>query len=120
MENIFGLDRSEFPLYLAEMGILMKMLPIIIHKKYNNPIDKQLKLFVTEDSVSEFIDDFRAPADSDVGLNRSQLRLNFDYKGFMRDTDNLEEMKESMTVTKNGVPRKRFDYVIGKSSVYFL
>ncbi len=28
--NIFGLDVEEFPLYLAEMNILMRMLPLIM------------------------------------------------------------------------------------------
>jgi type I restriction-modification system DNA methylase subunit len=55
VDNVFGLDIAEFPLYLAEMGILMKMLPIIVAEKYNNPVDKKLKLFMTDDSVAEFI-----------------------------------------------------------------
>ncbi|MDD5458812.1 MAG: N-6 DNA methylase [Phycisphaerae bacterium] len=55
-ENIFGLDIEEFPLYLAEMGILMKMLPLIVNEKYNNPMDKKIKLFKTDDSISEFVD----------------------------------------------------------------
>ncbi|GAH42321.1 unnamed protein product, partial [marine sediment metagenome] len=35
--NIFGIDIEEFPLYLAEMNIIMRMLPLIITEKYNNP-----------------------------------------------------------------------------------
>ncbi len=55
-KNVFGLDIEEFPLYLAEMSILMRLLPIIIHQKYNNPIDKKIKVFKTRDSISEFMD----------------------------------------------------------------
>ena len=32
-KNIFGLDIAEFPLYLAEMNILMRILPLIINEK---------------------------------------------------------------------------------------
>jgi len=39
--NIFGLDIEEFPLYLAEMNTLMRMLPLIITEKYNNPVSLQ-------------------------------------------------------------------------------
>jgi len=55
-DNIFGLDIEEFPLYLAEMSIIMRMLPLIINERYNNPIDKKIKVFKTRDSVSEFLD----------------------------------------------------------------
>src|SRR3989344_3361594 len=53
--NVFGLDIEEFPLYLAEMNILMRMLPLIINEKYNNPVDKKIKVFLTKDSIAEFI-----------------------------------------------------------------
>ena len=36
-KNIFGLDIAEFPLYLAEMNILMRMLPLIVNDSYENP-----------------------------------------------------------------------------------
>ena len=52
LTNVFGLDIAEFPLYLAEMSILMRMLPLILTEKYNNPVDKKLRLYVTEDSLS--------------------------------------------------------------------
>lgn len=42
-ENVFGLDIDEFPLYLAEMSILMRMLPYILGEKHNNSMDKKLK-----------------------------------------------------------------------------
>jgi len=42
-ENIFGLDIAEFPLYLAEMNILMRLLPLVVNQKYNNPIDQKIK-----------------------------------------------------------------------------
>ena len=33
------------------MSILMRMLPLILTEKYNNPVDKKLRLYVTEDSL---------------------------------------------------------------------
>lgn len=111
LNNVFGLDIAEFPLYLAEMSILMKMLPLILNEKYNNPVDKKLRLYVTEDSLSEFIDD--------VGNGR---QANFDfgwkYHGFMRDEHDLLEAKQSLTDSvndRNGqrIARRRFDFVIG-------
>ena len=116
LENVFGLDIAEFPLYLAEMSILMKMLPIIVSKKYNNPIDKKLKLFVTEDSVAEFIDDVSG-RDLAKGDDNRTMKLDFDYAGFMRDRDDVKEMKGSLknlsVKREKTIPRRRFDYVIG-------
>lgn len=54
-ENVFGLDIAEFPSFLAEMNILMHMLPLIITEKYNNSIDQKIKIFKTNDSISEFL-----------------------------------------------------------------
>ena len=111
-ENIFGLDIEEFPLYLAEMGILMKMLPIIIGEKYNNPMEKKIKLFTTEDSVSEFLD-----IKEFIGVKNKKQKgfsdIHFDFtfeveSKFMRDEKDLEEMKNSMRP-----PRRRFDFVVG-------
>ncbi len=115
LQNVFGLDIAEFPLYLAEMSILMKMLPIIVTQKYNNPIDKKLKLFVSEDSVAEFVGEIGGKSSaSDVA--ETQLRMDFGYTGFMRDKEDLFDMKQSLRTVQDGkkfLPRKRFDYVIG-------
>ena len=48
-KNIFGLDIEEFPLYLAEMNILMRLLPLIVNDSYENPIDNKLQIFKTKD-----------------------------------------------------------------------
>lgn len=112
--NIFGLDIAEFPLYLAEMNILMRMLPLIINEKYNNPIDKKIKVFLTKDSIAEFIDTGLKNTLNDISVAGGQRslfdskKLDFDYKSFMREKGDLAEMKESMRP-----PRRRFDYVIG-------
>ncbi len=113
-ENVFGLDIEEFPLYLAEMSILMRMLPYIVNEQHNNAMDKKIKVFKTRDSVAEFIGETQA---SDV-LFTTQLQLGYD--SFMRDEDNLSELKDSLKGTdwKQAnddihVPRRRFDYVIG-------
>lgn len=95
--HVFGLDIDEFPLYLAEMSIIMRLLPIIINETYNNPIEKKIKLFETKDSISEFIGD-------DLGQR-------LEISSFMRDEFDLKECKDSLK--NNNIPRRRFDYVIG-------
>jgi len=114
-ENIFGLDIEEFPLYLAEMNILMRMLPLIINEKYNNPIDKKIKVFKTLDSIAEFIHSDLDNTFNDQSVAFEQQRLLFTkkkdlgYKSYMRVEEDLKEMIDDMS----SVPRKKFDYVIG-------
>lgn len=122
--NIYGLDIEEFPLYLAEMSILMRLLPLIIHQKYNNPIDKKIKVFKTRDSVSEFMDtalrntlvdmsvEFEKATDSPDQIPMFTEKLDLGYKSYVRDEDDLKEMKQSLETQKK-IPRRRFDYVIG-------
>lgn len=115
--NVFGLDIAEFPLYLAEMNILMRLLPLIINEKYNNPIDKKIKVFKTNDSIAEFILDRsleNTANDIDIAGKQGSFLpliykdLNVGYESYMRDEDDLKDMKQSMRP-----PRKRFDFVIG-------
>lgn len=111
--NIFGLDIAEFPLYLAEMNIVMRMLPLIISEKYNNPIDKKIKLFLTKDSIAEFIDAGLENTINDLQIKQGQYELfaekmKLGYESYVRDEDDLAEMKQSMRP-----PRRRFDFVIG-------
>ncbi len=114
--NIFGLDIEEFPLYLAEMSILMRLLPLIITEKYNNPFDKKIKLFLTKDSISEFQDVDLDDTEVDVAIKGGQTNLNYfldpDHQSFMRDKGDLKEMKYSLSHHGN-IPRRRFDFVIG-------
>lgn len=118
---VFGLDIEEFPLYLAEMNVLMRMLPLIINEKYNNPIDKKIKVFKTRDSISEFMDTALKNTLSDINIafvkNKGQTslfaeKLNLGYSSYVRDEDDLQEMKKSLE-NQPEVPRRRFDYVIG-------
>lgn len=112
--NIFGLDIAEFPLYLAEMNILMRMLPLIINEKYNNPVDKKIKVFVTRDSIAEFMNSGLKNTINDIDVAGGQQKLfdasvlDFEFDSFMREKDDLTEMKQSMRP-----PRRRFDFVIG-------
>src|SRR3989339_663007 len=119
-DNIFGLDIAEFPLYLAEMNILMRMLPLIINEKYNNPVDKKIKAFLTADSIAEFQDTNikNTLSDLDIEYNKSggqlsmfQKAVALSYSSFMRESSDLEEMKRSLENHKK--LRKRFDFVIG-------
>ena len=104
--NIFGLDVDEFPLYLAEMNILMRMLPLIMGEKYNNPLDKKIKVFWTQDSIAEFIGSQLVALGNQISFPESIIKPKFE--SFVRTEEDLTEMKGSMT----SVPRRRFDYVI--------
>lgn len=120
-ENIFGLDIAEFPLYLAEMNILMCMLPLVINQKYNNPIDQKIKVFKTRDSIAEFLDTAIRNTLTDVTTqwkkNKGQMsmftdKLDLGYDSFMRDKRDLGSLKSSLE-NRNNIPRYRFDFVIG-------
>jgi len=117
--NIFGLDIDEFTIYLAEMNILMRMLPLIITEKYNNPIDKKIKVFLTKDSIAEFLDtglrntmqDLEALKAKNGQLSMGFKELDLGYKSYVREESDLEEMKKSLEELPE-IPRRRFDYVI--------
>ena len=111
-KNIFGFDVEEFPLYLAEMNILMRLLPLVLNDKFNNPIDNKFKLFKTKDSISEFLE---------IGLTNERKKIidlfsildktALDYPSFMRVNNDLVELFNSMVENPNR-KRDRFDFVI--------
>jgi len=120
-KDIFGLDIAEFPLYLAEMNILMRMLTLIINEEYNNPVEKKIKVFKTRDSIAEFMDTALRNTihDIDVSAQKSKgqgflfaEKLDLGYTSYVRDEDDLKEMKDSLETWPH-CPRRRFDYVIG-------
>jgi len=110
-KNVFGLDIEEFPLYLAEMSILMRLLPLIVNDDYNNPIDEKIKVFKTKDSISEFLDAGIGAINPEIDYPTLFSKTDLGYQSFMRDNKNLQEMIESMQ-GHNG-ERLRFDYVVG-------
>jgi len=119
-KDIFGLDIAEFPLYLAEMNILMRMLPLIINETYNNPIEKKIKVFKTRDSIAEFMDTALRNTGHDIDVAAQKRdgqgflfkeKLDLGYASYVRDEDDLKEMKESLE-TRPRCPRRRFDFVI--------
>jgi len=120
--NIFGLDIAEFPLYLAEMNILMRMLPIIINENYNNPQEQKIKVFKTRDSISEFLDTSIRNTLTDINqehkkkgfaqLSMFAQALELGYDSFMRDKGDLDELKKSLEM-RSKIPRFRFDFVVG-------
>ncbi len=111
-KNIFGLDIAEFPLYLAEMNILMRMLPLIVNNNYENPISNKLKIFKTKDSIAEFLETgINATVEEKISLFEHLEKTDLGYRSFMRSDEDLKEMLESMQA--NGIKRGRFDYVIG-------
>ena len=109
--NIFGLDIEEFPLYLAEMNILMRLLPLIVNDHFENPVDEKLKIFKTKDSISEFLDAKIGAINPELDFSTLFSKTNLGYPSFMRDNKNLQEMIESMQ-GHNG-ERLRFDFVFG-------
>lgn len=121
-DNVFGLDIAEFPLYLAEMSILMRMLPHIITEKYNNPVDRKVKVFKTKDSIAEFMDTAFRNTDCDTAIEAErdggQMMLlyediNLGYASFVRDEDDLSSMKKSLeNQPELRIPRRRFDFVL--------
>ncbi|HPI18810.1 MAG TPA: N-6 DNA methylase [Candidatus Kapabacteria bacterium] len=121
-DNIFGLDISEFPLYLAEMNILMRMLPVIIGKEYNSPYKDKIRVFKTRDSIAEFLDTSIRNTLTDINQEIAQKgavqlslfsdALDLGYDSFMRDKRNLNILKESVEINDQ-IPRRKFDYVVG-------
>ena len=106
-DNIFGFDIAEFPLYLAEMNILMRMLPIIINENYNNPVAQKIKAFKTRDSIAEFLDTEIKNTISDVNVaykkSHGQMSLfkeflDLGYESFMRDKGDLNNLKNSLEI----------------------
>lgn len=111
-DNIFGLDIEEFPLYLAEMNILMRMLPLIVNDNYENPIHNKFKIFKTKDSISEFLNTgINSKLDDEIDLFSHLDKTALDYPSFMRDEKDLENML--LSLKENSGVRERFDYVIG-------
>lgn len=115
-KNIFGLDIAEFPLYLAEMNILMRMLPLVINERYNNPVDQKIKVFKTRDSIAEFLDtaigDKITNAEYQGQMSLFTNVLDLGYNSYVRDKRDLDELKSSFE-NVNSIPRTRFDFVIG-------
>jgi methylase of polypeptide subunit release factors len=117
VNNIFGLDIAEFPLYLAEMSMLMRLLPLIMAEEYNNPLDKKIKVFLTKDSIAEFMDTPLKNTILDREVRAGQLSWDFGelspgYESYVREENDLKEMKVSLGKHLR-IPRRRFDFVIG-------
>jgi len=110
-KNVFGLDVAEFPLYLAEMCILLRQLPLIVTDLYDSPVEKKLKLFKTRDSIAEFLDANIGSQSENTDWDKLFSDTDLGYPSFMRDNKDLQEMIESMQ-GHNG-KRFRFDFVIG-------
>ncbi len=110
-QNIFGIDIELFPLYLAEMNILMRLLPLIVNDTYDNPFENKIKIFKTKDSISEFLETGISSKKEELNLFSHFEKTALDYPSFMRDEKDLEETILSMQ-EKDGM-RNRFDFVIG-------
>jgi len=118
--NVFGLDIEEFPLFLAEMNILMQLLPIVVNANYSNPIDEKLKLFITKDSISEFLDTSINPIVEDEKKKGKGLFDGFGMDNtppYMRRREDLKNLFQSLE--GDLATRLRFDYVIGNPPYIF-
>jgi hypothetical protein len=108
-KNVFGLDIAEFPLYLAELSILVNLLPLIVNEKFVQPVEHKFKLFKTRDSISEFLDTGITAQEESVDLFTHVQEMSLDYRSFMRSDQDLVEMLRSMQ--GQGVDRLRFDFI---------
>jgi hypothetical protein len=112
--NIFGLDIEEFPLFLAEMNILMQLLPIVVNARYSNLINDKIKLFITRDSIAEFLDtpiNTTSANDKDTGKGLFDEFDTSNTPPYMRNREDIMEMFNSLEEDLSG--RRRFDFVIG-------
>jgi hypothetical protein len=119
--NIIGFDIAEFPLYLAEMNILMRMLPVIINESYNNPVEQKINVFKTRDSIAEFLDTALKNTLTDINVAHKKSHgqfslfteaLDLGYDSFMRNKGDLDILKKTLEI-ENGKPRTKFDFVVG-------
>jgi hypothetical protein len=112
--NVFGLDIEEFPLFLAEMNILMQLLPIVVNTNYHNTIKEKLKLFITKDSIAEFLNSSINPANNKTMESKQRTFETFgvdNTPSYMRDSKDLRNLFQSLEGEL--ATRLRFDYVIG-------
>jgi len=93
---------------------------MILHKEYSNPFDEKIKVFKTNDSVAEFLDTAIKNTLNDIEVeykkSNGQMslftqKLNLGYQSYVRDEDDLADMKKSLE--NHSIPRRRFDFVIG-------
>jgi len=92
---------------------MMGSTSLIMGEKYNNPLEKKIKVFWTQDSITEFVGSGLETTDADISRREGQLSyfgkiIRPIYHSYVRDEDDLEEMKDSMA----SFPRRRFDYVV--------
>ncbi|MDR0525504.1 MAG: N-6 DNA methylase [Spirochaetaceae bacterium] len=112
--NIFGLDIAEFPLFLAEINILMQLLPIAAKAQYSHVLRDKIKLFITQDSIAEFLDTPINDPWADAKDTAKGLFDAFEKKNTPPYTRNREDILEIFnSLEEDSQGRRRFDYVIG-------
>jgi hypothetical protein len=101
---------EEFPLFLAEMNILMQLLPVVVAMNYANPINEKLKLFITKDSIAEFLDtpinnkfDFVIGNPPYIGYNKC---TNLPFAKKIKDKNDPFTMGNAYGVNLNTVPER--------------
>jgi hypothetical protein len=67
------------------MSILMKILPLIINDNYENPIEEKIKIFKTNDSISEFLDAEIGAINPELDYQTLFSKTYLGYDSFMRD-----------------------------------
>ena len=85
--------------------------------KARNPLRRKLKVFLTNDSISEFSDTDLKNLRFETNDNVDQYDFGFEdldigFRSFVREENDLVEMKTSLS-KKLDMPRRRFDFVIG-------
>ncbi len=78
INNIVGFDIEAFPLYLAEMNILMTLLYHNIDSQGNitNQINRQIRIFSTTDTIAEFAGSGETIVDTTIRAFRGDTRAN--------------------------------------------
>ncbi len=78
INNIVWFDIEAFPLYLAEMNILMTLLYHNIDNEGNitNPINRQIRIFSTTDSIAEFANSGETIIDTTIRAFRGDTLSN--------------------------------------------
>ncbi len=78
INNIVGFDIEAFPLYLAEMNILMTLLYHNIDSTgtITNQINRQIRIFSTTDSIAEFANSWETIVDTTIRAFRGDTKRN--------------------------------------------
>lgn len=105
VNNIIGFDIEAFPLYLAEMNILQTLLFFNVNSEGDilNKINKTIKLFSTQDSISEFFNINESMIDALKGVLENKFWTTTLFE--KRDNREIFEIKSDL----QNIDKKEFE-----------